>query len=546
MTLPAPDPAVFGPFVTAVLIFAGTFASEDFTCITVGLYISEGRIHPALGILACFAGIYVSDLWLWWMGHLVGARILRIRRVAAWLPMQRIDALGEWLDRRGWAVIFAARFLPGSRFPLYVTAGVVGRNVWRFTVWTFLAAAIWTPAFVLLVAALGPTFVEPFKRYLGAGLAATAAAVLVLFVLVRLAMAVATADGRWRLRNSVERFRRYEFWPTWLFYLPLLPYGLWLSLRYRGATTPTAANPAIPHGGLVGESKHAILSLLPPDVVVPWLLMPPMDVEARLTRLADTMRDRGWTFPVILKPDAGQRGVGLKRIRSLEEARAYLAAQPAGVIAQPYHPGPLEAGVYYYRIPGEPTGHIFSITDKVFPEVVGDGRSTIEQLVRRHPRLRLQATLFFLRHRERLQDVPAAGEHVPMAVSGNHCQGTLFRDGSHLITPDLERAIDRIARHSEGLYVGRFDVRYGDVKAFRRGEEFAILEFNGITSESTNIYDPTWTLWRAYRTAMRQWKITFRIGYLNRKAGHRATSAWTGVREIVRYYRHREVEWLAD
>ena len=32
----------------------------------------------------------------------------------------------------------------------------------------------------------------------------------------------------------------------------------------------------------------------------------------------------------------------------------------------------LAIGVFYYRHPGEPEGRIFSITEKVFPAVVGD------------------------------------------------------------------------------------------------------------------------------------------------------------------------------
>ena len=89
-----------------------------------------------------------------------------------------------------------------------------------------------------------------------------------------------------------------------------------------------------------------------------------------------------------------------------------------------------------------------------------------------------------------LTRVLASGERFPLAMAGNHAQGTLFRNGAHLITPALEKRIDEIARAYPGFYIGRFDIRYTDVEAFKAGRDLAIVELNGATGESTNIYDP--------------------------------------------------------
>ena len=66
----------------------------------------------------------------------------------------------------------------------------------------------------------------------------------------------------------------------------------------------------------------------------------------------------------------------------------------------------------------------------------------------------------------------------------------MFLDGAELITPAVEARIDEIARQVPGFFIGRFDVRYASLEAFRRGDDLAIVELNGVTSESTNIYDP--------------------------------------------------------
>jgi len=122
----------------------------------------------------------------------------------------------------------------------------------------------------------------------------------------------------------------------------------------------------------------------------------------------------------------------------------------------------------------------------------------------------------------------------------------MFRDGAHLWTEELEQAIDRVARNFEGFYFGRFDVRYASVEAFRRGHDFTVIELNGVTSESTNIFDPSWSLVRAYRTLFRQWNVLFRIGAENRRRGHPPSTAAALLRDVLRYYRGRRPGHVGD
>ena len=151
--------------------------------------------------------------------------------------------------------------------------------------------------------------------------------------------------------------------------------------------------------------------------------------------------------------------------------------------------------------------------------LIGDGQSTVEALIWAHPRYRLQASTFLTRHAQLLNRVLAAGERLQLAIAGNHAQGTLFRDGTHLWTPSLERRIDEIARSYPGFFIGRFDVRYAEVEGLRTGEGLAIVELNGATAESTDIYDPNRSLVSAYRQLFKQWALVFTIGAANRAAG---------------------------
>jgi hypothetical protein len=348
------------------------------------------------------------------------------------------------------------------------------------------------------------------------------------------------------LHARVSKVWRWEFWPVWVFYLPLVPWYAVLSLRYRSFTVWTAANPGIPAGGVVGESKADILARLPPELIIPALLVRAGEHSVRVHFVRASLETRGWRFPLVLKPDAGQRGAGVKKVHDRADVEKYLLANSGPVLVQPYHPGPFEAGVFYYRLPGAGRGHIFSITDKVFPTVTGDGSATLAELIWAHPRYRMQADLFLARHAASADRVLAAGEVFPLALAGNHCQGTMFRDGAHLITCELEAAFDALARCFEGFFIGRFDVRYADPEAFRSGRGFAIVELNGATSESTNLYDPSWPLWRAYLTLFRQWALLFRIGAANRALGHRPVSVWELAELVWGHYRGRRIEALAD
>lgn len=201
---------------------------------------------------------------------------------------------------------------------------------------------------------------------------------------------------------------------------------------------------------------------------------------------------------------------------------------------------------FFYRFPGELAGRILSITDKHFPYIAGDGCSTLEELIWAHPRYRMQAGTFLARHAHDRDRVLAAGETLRLVVAGNHCQGTLFRDGAHLLTPELEQAVNAIIRPFDGFCFGRFDVRYSDVEAFKAGRDLAVVELNGVVSESTNLYDPSWPLVRAYRTLYHQWHLLFQIGDANRRRGIQPTGVAALARSVFAYYRGRHIDLLAD
>lgn len=516
---------------TLILLALSTLASEDLACVAAGILIARGDVPPVAGVMACAIGIFGGDCGLWALGRFGG----RIAGAWPWVA-RRLTAASEsrarWAERNAGWLLVGSRFTPGTRLPLYVGAGLLGLSFGRFAVWTGLAALLWTPAIVLASAHAADVGATAGDGAAGGVLTGVWVFATVL-VVTRAAGAIVPSPRFSRFRLAINRYRRWEFWPPWLFYAPVVGWILLLALRYRGLTTITACNPAIPDGGVVGESKADILDRLPEDCRISHLRIAAGEGDEAVATAMRRMSSAGWAFPVIVKPDVGQRGTGVRLVRSTSELADYLNRTSGAILMQPFHEGPYEAGIFYYRQPGESRGRILSITDKQFPVVVGDGRSTLRQLIESHPRYQLQASLFMARHATTADIVLPRGERKQLALAGNHAQGTTFRDGSHLWTLALEHRIDNIARHRPGFFIGRFDVRYRDVDAFKAGRDLAVVELNGATAEPTDIYDPDNSLLRAYQQLFRQWALVFQIGAANRARGAGSSS----MRRLLRLLR---------
>lgn len=333
---------------------------------------------------------------------------------------------------------------------------------------------------------------------------------------------VTSAWIRWR-RNWVGRVRRWsrwEFWPPYLFYPPVVAYVAYLGIKFQSWTLFTAANPAIPAGGFVGESKQQILDNL--KGAASWLpystLLKCGVPTERVAEAEEFMRQHGLQFPVVLKPDAGQRGSGVSIVRSSGKLCEYLTQAAFPVILQEYVPGE-EYGVFYYRYPGDERGRILSVTEKRMPILFGDGKSTLEELILADNRAVCMSDLYLRKNSERVQEIPVAGERIQLVEIGTHCRGAIFLDGADTITPALEEVIDRIAKTFDGFFFGRFDIRVPSRPDLMAGRNMKIVELNGVTSEATHIYDPKLSLFDAYRVLFRQWRVAFEIGDLNRVRG---------------------------
>jgi hypothetical protein len=325
-----------------------------------------------------------------------------------------------------------------------------------------------------------------------------------------------------------------EKMPKWLICIPLVLQWSWLALRYGSVTLPTAANPRITAGGLVGEGKLEYFELMGATARAATARHVGIRDARRLSdpELAATLAGAGFDFPVVAKPDLGLCGYGVCKLDSLAALRDYAECYPDGetIVLQEYLAEENEAGIFYARDPDGGEGRLIGLALRYYPRVTGDGVSTLEQLIRND--VRAARVLGSPAHACALDlgAIPPAGQAVRLSTIGSTRVGGLYRDGGALITPALTAAIDAIARDMPEFHFGRFDVRFCSAQELCAGAGFTIMEVNGAGSEAIQAWDPEIGLVEGLRMIFAKQRVVFAIGAANRRRGLRPIGPFALVR----------------
>lgn len=356
---------------------------------------------------------------------------------------------------------------------------------------------------------------------------------------------------RWHQFNKHDQrvISFFEFWPTWIMYLPVAALWLLLAIRYRSLTLPLIANPQIRLSGMVGGSKAEILSQAQGAcalAVLPWLLATKTEApsEHQASSIIESANAKGFGLPFVCKPDMGCRGAGVKLIRDKHSLAQIIDCYPlnAGMIIQKLANYDAEAGIFYVREPEQDTGSIVSLTLKERPVVIGNGVSTLAELVAQDPRASRLQHLYQKRNQKYWDSIIPEGETHSLLFSASHCRGAIFRDGRSHITAALTAAVDQMMRELPGFHYGRLDVKYADLTRLAAGETLEIVEINGASSEAIHIWDKKTRFIDAIRTLLWQYRTLFRIGHALRSRGitppaiSQLIRAWRHEKQLTAYY----------
>lgn len=292
-----------------------------------------------------------------------------------------------------------------------------------------------------------------------------------------------------------------------------MPYAFYLAAKAKHPAFFSAANPFIKSSGNGTESKFATIQL------VPEKYRPKSILHLENSSITDTLlklEHQQLKFPLIAKPDIGFRGLLVKKINSAIELEEYINKYKIDIILQEFIAYKNECGIFYSRNPTTDKGVISSITLKKFLTIIGDGTSTLHQLILSDKRAKLYVDLLVELHQNNLKSIPKKLEVVQLSVIGNHSKGTQFLNGNHLISAQLETTFDALSKSIPGWFYGRIDLKYNDFSEVENGSDFKILEINGIIAEPTHIYDSeNSTYFDALKSIRTHWKSLYEIATTN-------------------------------
>ncbi len=333
-----------------------------------------------------------------------------------------------------------------------------------------------------------------------------------------------------KIKTLYIKFRYWEYWNSNLVYLPILPYLLYLMIKSRDFFFFIGANPGIENGGFILESKWKIQERFGQKY------FPKTTLIKKNNDLKTLEIERNFTYPFIAKPDIGAKGVGVTLIHNLSELERYHQKCPLDYLIQEKIDLVYEIGLFYVKMPNEKEGKITGIVRKENIRIVGDGTSTILNLLKKNKRylLQLKALKQIINH-EILNKVLAKGELFLLLDIGNHSRGSLFLDASIQITNKLTYTFNEICNSFEGFYFGRLDIKFENWEELEIGENFVIIEVNGSGSEPTHIYDPKNKLFFAWKEIMKHWNMMMKISNQNSKKGIEKLSLKEGFRLFKRY-----------
>jgi hypothetical protein len=319
---------------------------------------------------------------------------------------------------------------------------------------------------------------------------------------------------KWFLSEDPTKLTNsFEFGPAWWIHLPMKIFGLFWGFRLGNLGFFAAANPGLENGGLYDYSKNDGLDRFDPvNRPISILVSFPFDHSEIVAK----MEAEGINFPLVAKPDFGERGREVEFLENEEALQEYFADKKDGkyIIQEMLKEG-LEFGVFYSKNPESGQSQITSLTLKIPIQVVGDGKNTVRNLIWNHPRA--------VRYLDEINCsdfdyVPGKGETVKLSRKGNHCKGAVFLDCKEYIDDDLVKVFGKICSPVDGFYYGRLDVKVNRFEELWDSQKIKLIEVNGCNSEPIHIYSPGNTYLEAIKSVGYHFSIMAKIARINLKA----------------------------
>lgn len=193
-----------------LMIAFSTFFSEDLAAIGAGLMVANGMIIFWPATIAVIAGIFMGDLSLYLAGRWLGKPVLKIAPLKWFISEESIEVSVKWFDIKGPYILFVSRFIPGSRMPVYLTAGILETGFWKFLLYFGGTVLLWTPIFVWLSVIAGNEILTIYETYDDYAVWIILGIVILFIGLYKILPLVLTTRGRRLLWKKIQQIFNKE------------------------------------------------------------------------------------------------------------------------------------------------------------------------------------------------------------------------------------------------------------------------------------------------------------------------------------------------
>ncbi len=310
--------------------------------------------------------------------------------------------------------------------------------------------------------------------------------------------------------------RNWELWPFKVIYAPLAFLWLYYVIKARSFWFFSTTNPTLEFSGFEGEAKKEMYSQLPVSLYPTTIYT---TAQQAFADILDQLNANGIQFPIIAKPDVGMHGILVRKLNNVDELQKYHKHVPADCVLQDYVDLPLEFSVFHIRYPDAEKGIITGFIQKEYLQVVGDGTSTLLQLIKNHSKAKYREAEMMHLHKGKTEIVLPRGEKFDLSYTGNHNRGARFINLHDQIDERLCNVFDKISIEAGAFYYGRYDFKCTSIEDLKQGKNIIILEYNGAGAEPNHIYDCGMSYRRALKEISTHWKHMYNIAKINHKKG---------------------------
>ena len=502
-------------WILMLIIVLCCLVAEDPTCLATGLLVGMGLIDFWSGAMACTVSIFIGDVALYSIGRFFGKQALTRAPLKWLLKPHQLDQWAGWFSTpRGMFVVVSSRFVPASRVPTFITAGILRLSPLRLGMLLFLAALVWTPVLMLIGLRWGPVIIEKLNEYHRIAGWIVVGMLLLLYFSTHWLLPALTWRGRRQLVMKVRNLLQPSLWPAAILYLPVRLGVLYHSIRCRSLTAFASANPALGRiGGFIGDAKSLLLRPFQRDSrCCPTLALAQEDkIEERIKEAHAFAVCHG--YPLVFKPEVAEDGAGLRFVRDAAQLERLVAGAKEDFLLQKFIPGP-EFEVVWRRNPGKDDGRIMAIVQKQDVVVRGDGEQTLEELIWLDEVAVSRGELYQRCHSRELNDVVPAGRLVTLNLTGSYGHGARCVHRHDLSTAELTAAVTAFAKRFPGLHFARFDLRAVSEAELKAGR-FICTEVGGCCHVSSLVRDGSLRFSRSYAAVWHQLKACVEAGRYN-------------------------------